>query len=296
MPLDLDLLGDTLGIGGVLVSNGVGDTQHGVDVQRCVKGRGALVEREDAANFRHRLVQQPRHRFQRRLGFARIDTQPTQDLQHGVELLDHMHRQANGARLVHDGALDVLANPPGRIGGKAETALGIEFFQRVDQAEIAFLDQVVEQNAAMLIMLGDADHQAQVGLDHVLARGKIALLDGARQRQFLRRRQERRGADFPEIKLGDVIEKTLFARHVVSRIVDAFRLPGQWRAITGIFVIFWNDHQRAGRNLSGSTGLPCWRTSKCSLGWSASELPSSAIFWPRVTVCPSLTRMRLLWA
>ena len=38
-----------------------------------------------------------------------------------------------------------------------------------------------------------------------------------------------------------------------------------------------------GRYSAGSTGLPCLRISKCSLTESASVLPISAIFWPRLT-------------
>ena len=54
--------------------------------------------------------------------------------------------------------------------------------------------------------------------------------------------------------------------------------------------------QRAGRYLDGSTGLPCLRTSKCSLVRSASVLPISAIFWPFFTTWSSLTRSVWLWA
>ena len=47
--------------------------------------------------------------------------------------------------------------------------------------------------------------------------------------------------------------------------------------------------QREGRYLSGSTGLPWRRTSKCNLTRSASLLPISAIFWPARTFWSSLT-------
>src|SRR6266566_5140760 len=46
---------------------------------------------------------------------------------HGVKLLDHVHRQPDRARLVHDCALDVLPDPPGGVRGKPKTTLGIEF-------------------------------------------------------------------------------------------------------------------------------------------------------------------------
>ena len=95
--------------------------------------------------------------------------------QHQIQFLDHVHRQPYRARLVHDRALDVLAYPPGGVGGEAEAALGIEFLQRVHQPEIALLDQVEQRHAAVEVVLGDVHHQAQIALDHLLPRGEIPL-------------------------------------------------------------------------------------------------------------------------
>ena len=44
-----------------------------------------------------------------------------------------------------------------------------------------------------------------------------------------------------------------------------------------------------GKYFSGSTGLPCRRTSKCNITRSESLLPISAIFCPLVTASPSFT-------
>jgi hypothetical protein len=118
-----------------------------------------------------------------------------------------MHRQADGARLVHDRALDVLADPPGGVGGKAEAAFRVEFLQRVDQAEVALLDQVEQRNAAVQVVLGDVHDQPQVVLDHLLPRLEIARPRGARQLQLLLRRQQRIGADLVQIELGDIVEE-----------------------------------------------------------------------------------------
>jgi hypothetical protein len=121
-----------------------------------------------------------------------------------VEFLDDVHRQADGARLVHDRALDVLANPPGGIGGKAKTTLGIEFLQRVNQPEVALLHQVEQGQTAIGVVLGNVDHQPQVALDHGLPRFEIALHGTPRQGQFLFRGEQRRLADFVEIQLGHI--------------------------------------------------------------------------------------------
>src|SRR6185295_15875835 len=49
--------------------------------------------------------------------------------------------------------------------------------------------------------------------------------------------------------------------------------------------------QGEGSTFAGSTGFPWRRTSKCSLTWSVSVEPISAIFWPFFTSCCSFTRM-----
>ena len=118
-----------------------------------------------------------------------------------------MHRQADGARLVHDRPLDVLADPPGGVGGETETALRVELFEGVDEAEVALLDQVEQRDPAVQVVLGDVHNQAQVALDQGLAGGEIARAQAPRKRQLFFGRQERVGADLVEIQLGDIAEK-----------------------------------------------------------------------------------------
>ena len=124
--------------------------------------------------------------------------------QHRVQLLDHVHRQADGARLVHDRALDALADPPGGIGGEAKPALRIELLDGVDQPEIAFFDQVEQRESAVAVVLGDVDHQPQVVLDHLLARGEIPAARQPRVVQLLLRAEELAVPDLVEVDLGHV--------------------------------------------------------------------------------------------
>ena len=98
-----------------------------------------------------------------------------------VDRLDHVHRDADGARLVGDRTGDRLPDPPGGVGGELIAAAVLELVHRLHQADVAFLDQIKELQAAVGVFLGDRDHQAQVGLDHLLlglARLALALLDG----------------------------------------------------------------------------------------------------------------------
>jgi hypothetical protein len=65
-----------------------------------------------------------------------------------VDLLDHVHRDADGAGLVGHRPGDRLADPPGGVGREL-VALGVvELLDRADQAEVALLDQVEEQHPA----------------------------------------------------------------------------------------------------------------------------------------------------
>ena len=59
-----------------------------------------------------------------------------------VDRFDHMHRDADGARLVGDCARDRLPYPPCRIGRELEALAVIELLDRADQADIAFLDEI----------------------------------------------------------------------------------------------------------------------------------------------------------
>ena len=85
---------------------------------------------------------------------------------HLVDGLDHVHRDADGACLVRDRAGDRLADPPGGIGRELVAAAVFELVHRFHQTDVALLDQVQELQAAVGVLLGDRDDQAQVGLDH----------------------------------------------------------------------------------------------------------------------------------
>ena len=73
-----------------------------------------------------------------------------------------MHRNADGAGLIGDGAGDGLTDPPGRIGGEAEAAVAVELLSRLDEADVALLDKVEEGQIVAHVLLGDGDHQTEV--------------------------------------------------------------------------------------------------------------------------------------
>ena len=96
-----------------------------------------------------------------------------------VDRLDHVDRDTDGAGLVGDRAGNRLPDPPGGVGRELVAATILEFVDRLHQADIAFLNQIQELQAAIRIFLGDRDHETQIGLDHLLlglARLALALL------------------------------------------------------------------------------------------------------------------------
>ena len=92
--------------------------------------------------------------------------------------------------MVAERARDCLPNPPSGIGAEPETALGIKFLYRADQAHVPFLNEVLHREAAVDELLRDADDQPEIRLDKNLftpatgcarATGKSNLLVGREQ-------------------------------------------------------------------------------------------------------------------
>src|SRR5262245_4754401 len=85
-----------------------------------------------------------------------------------VDGLDHVHGDADGARLVGDRAGDRLADPPGRVRRELVAAAVLELVDGLHQADVAFLDQIEELKPPVRVLLRDRDDQPEIGLDHLL--------------------------------------------------------------------------------------------------------------------------------
>ena len=79
-----------------------------------------------------------------------------------------MHRQPDRAALGGNCSSHALPDPPVGVGAEAETAGWIEFLHSTLQAEGAFLHEIQQLHAPLLILLGHRDHQPKIGLDHVV--------------------------------------------------------------------------------------------------------------------------------
>ena len=82
----------------------------------------------------------------------------------GVELIVDVNGQPNGSTLIGNGTHDGLLDPPRCVGGEAEAPFGVELLAGPGEAEGALLAQILEVEAAVLVALGDADDEAEVGL------------------------------------------------------------------------------------------------------------------------------------
>ncbi len=91
--------------------------------------------------------------------------------------LYHMDRNTDRSCLIRDGAGDRLTDPPGRIGGELEALGVVEFFHRLDQPEIALLNEIKEVHTLADILFRDADHETEVCLHQLILCRLVALRD-----------------------------------------------------------------------------------------------------------------------
>ena len=155
-----------------------------------------------------------------------------------------MHRQADGFGLIGQGALDGLLDPPGTVGGKFAAFGRVEPFHRLHQPDVPLADQIQQGQPEVLVIMGDFDHQAQIGLDHLFPRLLVAFSDARRQHNLLLRGQELDLADFAQVKLDRrlaVIRLPVPIQLRRQRLLDddwrglGFQRRGRRRALAGAF-------------------------------------------------------------
>src|SRR6188474_2509795 len=128
-----------------------------------------LRDLQDLADLRDRDVHAARDLFRGRLATELLD-QRARGADQLVDRLDHVDRDADGARLVRNRAGDRLADPPRRIRRELVAAAVLELVDGLHQADVAFLDQIEELQAAVGVLLGDRHDEAEVGFDQLLLR------------------------------------------------------------------------------------------------------------------------------
>src|SRR5271166_2701912 len=87
-----------------------------------------------------------------------------------VDRLNHVHRNADRARLIGDRAGDRLPDPPCGVGRELVAAAVFELVHRLHEPDVPLLDEIEELKAAVRVLLGDRDDEPEVRLDHFLLR------------------------------------------------------------------------------------------------------------------------------
>ncbi len=155
---------------GAGVLHGVEEGEVGVAVEALVEADGGLDQRD--AHAGEALGADAAGLGELGLGggaaVAGLELAPgAEDLAVGV---DHVDGEPDGAALVGDRPGHGVTDPPAAVGREATALARVEAVDRLHQAEVALLDQVLQRHAAAAVAAGDGDDQAQVGL-HELGAG-----------------------------------------------------------------------------------------------------------------------------
>ena len=146
------------------------------------------------------------------------------DLLDLVDGLYHMHRNANGASLVRNGAGDGLTNPPGCIGGELKAFGMVKLLNRLDQAEVALLNEVKELHSAAHIPFSNGNDETKVCLTQALL-SLFALfaacLNGKSKVDFLLRSEQRDAANLFKVDLNRVINGDAIVGQRILEIIHA---------------------------------------------------------------------------
>lgn len=81
-----------------------------------------------------------------------------------------MYRNTNCTGLVSDGTGNGLTDPPSSIGTELESLIIVKFFNSLNEAQVALLDQIKEKHATAYIPFGNGDNKPQVGFRKGLLR------------------------------------------------------------------------------------------------------------------------------
>ena len=124
-----------------------------------------------------------------------------------VDGLHHMDGDADGSRLIRDRARDRLSDPPCRVGGELEALGVVELFDRLDQSEVALLNQIEELHTSAEVALRDADNKTEVRFGKALSCRDIAVGDADREVDLLLGGKQRHLADVLEVHLDGVVDR-----------------------------------------------------------------------------------------
>ena len=112
-----------------------------------------------------------------------------------VDALHQMHRNADGAPLIRNGAGNGLPDPPRCIGRELKATLRLKLFRRFHQAEVALLNEIQKRQSPPGVALGHRYNQPQICFAQGAARLCIPCPGSLCQRHLLPGSQQRHPAD-----------------------------------------------------------------------------------------------------
>ena len=129
-------------------------------------------------------------------------------LLHFRQKFNHIGRNADSTRLVSQSTRDSLTNPVSCIGRESETLGTIIFLSRLNQTEIALLDEVKKRQAATIILLCDRYNKKQITFNQSIYCISVSCKGLNRKFLLLVKRQTRVVADRLQISLYAVKNNT----------------------------------------------------------------------------------------
>jgi hypothetical protein len=108
-----------------------------------------------------------------------------------------IERHPDNAGLLGQRLEDRLADPPHRVADELDAFGLVEFVSRANQTEVAFVDQIGQGHALVLVLLGDAHDEPQVGSHQLVERLGVAELDPLREIDLVLPGDQRVLTDFP---------------------------------------------------------------------------------------------------
>ncbi len=120
-----------------------------------------------------------------------------------------MHRNPDGSGLVGDGTGDGLPDPPGGICREFVSLCPVKLVHRPDQACVALLDQIQDVQTPAGILLGDGNHQPEVGFRQLVLGRLIPLGDPLGKLHFFLGAQQLHLADFLQVHPHGIVQGIL---------------------------------------------------------------------------------------
>src|SRR3989449_2286162 len=174
-----------------------------------LQGDRLLGNLDDFAHTLHREAHRGGDLLRGRLT-TQLLQQGARDADELVDRLHHVDRDTDRPGLIGQGPGNCLPDPPRGVRAELVSLAPVKLFDRADQTQVAFLNEVQEQHAAAHVLLGDADHQAQVRLDEAALGFLVALLHALGQIDLLLGGEQCDLPDLLEVHPDRVIDRHAF--------------------------------------------------------------------------------------